>query len=106
VSWLPETSENGTATFGMAAIAEGLVSAAARFASALILGSAAVARMLAPPPIECPLAPNLSVRTRPNRKLAGSPLRCSSHVRQCRRSAAKFAWLGNSPPSDSLAITM
>lgn len=67
--------------------------------------SAAAARMLAPPPMLWPEAPNRFVSTEPNRNELASVASCSSHVKQCRRSFAKFWWLGKSPPSDSDAMT-
>jgi len=51
----PANIRAGAVIPAAAAMAEGLVSAAARLASAVIAGSCAAARTLAPPPIEWPV---------------------------------------------------
>ena len=53
----PEKIREGIVILLAAEIAEGLVSAAAKFIRVLILGLFSAARKLAPPPIECPNIP-------------------------------------------------
>jgi hypothetical protein len=59
----PAIRHPGTYTPAMAAIADGLVSAAAMLANARMRVSRWVARMLAPPPIEWPDAPKFATST-------------------------------------------
>ena len=51
-SYDPAKTSAGADTKGAASIADGLVSAAAKLAIAVIVGSSFAARKLAPPPIE------------------------------------------------------
>lgn len=105
VSAEPEIRLIGQVTLGIAATADGFVSAAAKFASALTRLSTAAARMLAPPPMEWPLNASASVSMRWYHGDAGLPSCCSSHVSEWRRSLAKFWWLGKNVFSDSVAMT-
>ncbi|MDX2149002.1 MAG: hypothetical protein SFZ23_15925 [Planctomycetota bacterium] len=57
VSADPAMSESGARMLAAAAVDEGLVSAAARVATASTRVSVAAARSAAPPPMECPHRP-------------------------------------------------
>ena len=101
----PTMNRSGMSRVPAAAMAEVLVSAAARFATARTRASRLAQRMLAPPPMEWPEDAKRSELTSPKNGDPGSAPAASRWSMHQERSRAKARWFGKKPPAERLAIT-